>query len=82
MKISAKSIVAVVVFAASVSGATLVAADSFQPHMQSALADLQAAKGELQAAEADKGGYRVKALALVNQAITDTQAGIAVGSGM
>ena len=53
-----------------------------QPHMQNALGDLQAARGELNAALADKGGHRVAALSLVNQAITQVQAGIAVGAGM
>jgi hypothetical protein len=53
-----------------------------QPHMQNALGDLQAARSELQVAIPDKGGHRVAALSLVNQAITQVQAGIAVGAGM
>ena len=53
-----------------------------QPHMQGALSDLKAAAGELQAAERDKGGHRAKALDLTNRAITEVQAGIAVGRGM
>ncbi|HLI66114.1 MAG TPA: hypothetical protein VKU90_07090 [Caulobacteraceae bacterium] len=53
-----------------------------QPHMQNALAALQTARGELQIAERDKGGHRAAALNLVNQAITQVQAGIAVGAGM
>jgi hypothetical protein len=57
-------------------------ADPPQPHMQNALASLQAAAGELQVALRDKGGHRAKALALTNQAITEVQAGIAVGAGM
>ena len=56
-------------------------AQANQPHMESALGDLQAAKGELQIAMADKGGHRVAAIGLVNQAITQVQAGIAVGDG-
>ena len=48
-----------------------------QPHMQNALADLQAARGELQVALADKGGHKVAALSLVNQAIAQVQQGIA-----
>ena len=64
----------------AVGGFTAAQAD--QPHMQNALADLQAAKGELQAALPDKGGHRVNAIRLTNQAITETQAGIAVGAGM
>ena len=57
-------------------------ASADQPHMQSALADLKAAAGELATAERDKGGHRAKALELTNRAITEVQAGIAVGAGM
>jgi hypothetical protein len=53
-----------------------------QPHMNAALSDLQSARGELQAAIPDKGGHRVKALGLVTEAITQVQAGMAVGAGM
>ena len=51
-----------------------------QPHMEAALAALQNAKTELQVAEHNKGGHRVKALAYVNSAIAETQLGIAAGS--
>lgn len=47
-----------------------------QPHMQNALTALERARTELQTANPDKGGHRVKALNLVNQAIEETQAGI------
>jgi hypothetical protein len=47
-----------------------------QPHMQAALDHLQAAKTELQSAVADKGGHRVRAIALVDQAMGEVQAGI------
>jgi hypothetical protein len=50
-----------------------------QPHMQAALSALQTAKAELEAAIADKGGHRVKAIALVNDAITEVHAGIQAG---
>ena len=50
--------------------------------MQNALASLQSAAGELRVAIRDKGGHRAKALSLTNQAITEVQAGIAVGAGM
>jgi hypothetical protein len=62
------------------AGAALAAVN--QPHMTNALAALQTAKAELQAARQDKGGHRAKALGDVNQAITEVQAGIAVGAGM
>ena len=48
-----------------------------QPHMSAALADLQTAKSELQAAEHNKGGHRVKAIEYVNSAITETKLGMA-----
>ncbi len=48
-----------------------------QPHMRAALEALRAAKRHLDLATPDKGGHRVKAIELVNGAITETQAGIA-----
>jgi hypothetical protein len=71
--------IAVMVTVATVSfaGGCVVAA---QPHMTNALNYLQSAKGELQAAERDKGGHRVNALRLINEAIGEVQAGIAAGS--
>lgn len=56
---------------------TIVSAVPDQPFMQSARADLQTAKRELQRATPDKGGHRVKAISLVNQAIAQVNAGIA-----
>ncbi|MFI5165663.1 MAG: hypothetical protein ACHQQS_03505 [Thermoanaerobaculales bacterium] len=47
-----------------------------QPHMQAALDELGAAKSELQVALADKGGHRVRAIALVDRAIDEVQAGM------
>ena len=61
---------------ALVSGFVAGRASADQPHMQTALDDLQAAKVELQAADPDKGGHRVAALSLVNKAITQVQEGI------
>ncbi len=52
------------------------AAAEAQPRMQAALALLQKAESELKAATADKGGHRVKAIALTQQAISETKAGI------
>jgi hypothetical protein len=48
-----------------------------QPRMQSALKDLRSARSELNAATADKGGHRGRALALVNDAIAEVERGIA-----
>ncbi|HVT52187.1 MAG TPA: hypothetical protein VHE77_11495 [Dongiaceae bacterium] len=50
-----------------------------QPHMQNALRALNRASTELNAAIPDKAGHRVKAINLVNDAIAETQAGIAAG---
>lgn len=52
-----------------------VAADP-QPRMQEALGHLQAAKASLEAATHDKGGHRVKAIALTKKAIAQVEAGI------
>lgn len=51
-----------------------------QPHMQSALDHLKDAKSNLEKATPDKGGHRVKALELVNTAISEVNAGIKAGS--
>ncbi len=47
-----------------------------QGHMHAALGSLNAALGQLEKATEDKGGHRVKAIALVKQAIDETKAGI------
>lgn len=50
-----------------------------QPHMRRALEHLRAARAELQAAEHDKGGWRVRALENTDRAIRETENGMAVG---
>lgn len=50
-----------------------------QPHMQTALRALRNAKGQLEMAIPDKAGHRVKAIELVDQAIRETEQGIAAG---
>jgi len=47
-----------------------------QPHMHAALEHLRSAKVELDRADADKGGHRAKAIALVNDAIAQVEAGM------
>jgi multidrug resistance efflux pump len=59
------------------AGAATAVAMPDQPFMQAARADLQTAKRELQRATPDKGGHRVKAISLVNQAIAQVNAGVA-----
>ena len=48
-----------------------------QPFMKAARADLNTARNQLQQATPDKGGHRVKAIELVNDAIAEVNAGIA-----
>lgn len=47
-----------------------------QPEMTAAIENLREAQRHLAAGSHDKGGHRVRALELVNQAIKETQAGI------
>ena len=47
-----------------------------QPQMQAARRNLVEARQNLQRATADKGGHRVKALRLIDQAIAEVEAGI------
>ena len=51
-------------------------ASTGQPHMQSALDHLFSARNELQAASADKGGHRTRALELTDSAISEVQRGM------
>jgi hypothetical protein len=44
--------------------------------MNAALAELRAARSELDAAAEGKGGHRSRAIALVDEAIAEVQAGI------
>ena len=49
---------------------------SGQPHMQSALDHMLAAKRELQAAPSDKGGHRVRAIELIDEAVVEVEQGM------
>ena len=69
-------VVAFLLCAVLVSGFLIGRASADQPHMQAALEHLRAAKGELDKAEEDKGGHRVKALRMVNDAIAQVEKGI------
>jgi hypothetical protein len=51
-----------------------------QPNMEAALHKLEEAKAALDRAEHNKGGFRVKAIEHVNQAIAAVREGIAVGN--
>ena len=47
-----------------------------QPHMRAALVNLRSAKAQLEKADDDKDGHRVKAIALAQEAIDEVQKGI------
>jgi hypothetical protein len=67
---------------AGVAGAAVAAkVEAAQPHMDTALRALRNAKVQLEMAEPDKEGHRVKAIELVNQAIAQVEAGIQAGAG-
>jgi hypothetical protein len=51
-----------------------------QPNMEAALGHLEQAKATLEKAEHNKGGFRVKAMEHVNQAIAAVREGIAIGN--
>jgi hypothetical protein len=53
---------------------------AIQTHMVNARNDLQQAQSELQQAEPDKGGHRVDAINLVQQAIDQVNLGIQAGA--
>jgi len=53
---------------------------AYQGHMWNALHALQNAEAQLEAATPDKGGHRVNAIGLIQQAISEVQQGIAVGA--
>jgi len=71
-RVAAALVLCVVLLAGCVIGR----ASADQPHMQAALEHLRAARAELDKAEADKGGHRQKAIALVNDAISQVEKGI------
>jgi hypothetical protein len=51
-----------------------------QGHMERALNALYQARNELSQASHDKGGHRVNAIQIINQAIQQIKRGIAVGA--
>jgi hypothetical protein len=60
----------------AVSALNLGTAWADQPHMRRALEHLRAARAELQRAEHNKGGWRLRAIRNVDQAIGDTENGM------
>lgn len=74
MKIFKTTIIALVAISAF-----NVTARADQPHMRRALEHLRAARAELQAAEHNKGGWRIRAIENTDRAIHETENGMAVG---
>lgn len=69
---------------AGAAGATVAIsgnAQADQPRMEAALGALRNALGELERAEEDKGGHRVRAIRLVRDAIHETEEGIRFARG-
>jgi hypothetical protein len=60
----------------AVSALGINSAKAEQPHMRRALEHLRAARAELERAEHNKGGWRARAIANVDKAISDTENGI------
>jgi hypothetical protein len=64
------------VAAVGLLGASVESADAYQGNMERALASLFQALASLRESTANKGGHRARAMELVRDAITETQAGI------
>jgi len=76
-KISTLVLAGALAFVAGRGALVSVASAGPQPNMQAALQSLEAAHRSLEAATADKGGHRVKAIALTKEAIEEVKKGIA-----
>ena len=61
----------------AISAFSLTTARAEQPHMRRALEHLRAARAELQAAEHNKGGWRLRAIEHTDRAIAETERGAA-----
>jgi hypothetical protein len=72
-----KTLTIITLAAISAFGMNTVRAD--QPHMRRALEHLRAARAELQSAEHNKGGWRLRAIENTDRAIRETENGMAVG---
>jgi len=74
-----KTLKTAVVILLSISALNLHTARADQPHMRRALEHLRAARAELESAEHNKGGWRLRAIANTDRAIHETETGMAVG---
>ncbi len=69
------AVLAAGVAAVGIAG-TATRAEAYQGDMERALSSLYDALGALREASSNKGGHRVKAIALIQQAIEETREGI------
>lgn len=60
----------------AVSALNISSVQADQPRMKAALEHLRAARAELMRASHDKGGWRMRAIKNIDQAIADTQQGM------
>jgi len=74
-KVTSFALAAVLAVVVGNSAMNTASADP-QPKMKSALGHLESALSDLKAATADKGGHRVKAIKLVDDAIAQVKDGI------
>lgn len=70
-----------VVAGAATTIAMSSSAEAAQPHMEAALHALNNAMAQLNSAEPDKAGHRVKAMSLVHDAIEEVRMGMRAGAG-
>ncbi len=78
MKLTKRDVI-VATAAAAIAG-SIATAYAAQPHMDKALDFLRSARSELNQATPNKGGHRVKAINLINQAIEEVRLGKMAGS--
>ena len=78
LRLRRKSIALVLVGAFAGSVLTVCTAVAYQPFMVNARQDLYGARAQLLRARPNKRGHRVAALNLINQAIGQVNAGIAI----
>jgi hypothetical protein len=74
-----KTLTTTIIGLIAVSAFTMTTARADQPHMRRALEHLRAARAELESAEHNKGGWRLRAIENTNRAIGETERGMAVG---
>jgi hypothetical protein len=73
------AIAAITTLAAVAAFTVQVPAQANQPNMKAALVSLNQAKQSLEKAAHDKGGHRVKAIQLIDEAMREVEAGIDAG---